>query len=72
MVDDYMKLVVNLNEKNKNSTQLLLKKYIYEYENYCVYSIILVEVQNPTLMIIGKNKIDSIIFVLHESQKTKF
>ena len=42
MVDDYMKLVVNLNEKNKNSTQLLLKKYIYE--NYCVYSIILVEV----------------------------
>ena len=72
MVDDYMKLVVNLNEKNKNSTQLLLKIYIYEYENYCVYSIILVEVQNPTLMIIGKNKIDSIIFVLHESQKTKF
>ena len=44
MVDDYMKLAVNLNEKNKNSTQLLLKKYIYEYENYCVYSIILVEV----------------------------
>ena len=73
MVDDDMKLVVNLNEKNKNSTQLLLKNiYIYEYENYCVYSIILVEVQNPTLMIIGKNKIDSIIFVLHESQKTKF
>ena len=72
MVDDYMKLVVNLNEKNKNSTQLLLKKYIYEYENYCVYSIILVEVQNSTLMIVGKNKIDSIIFVLHESQKTKF
>ena len=70
MVDDDMKLVVNLNEKNKNSTQLLLKKYIYE--NYCVYSIILVEVQNPTLMIFGKNKIDSIIFVLHESQKTKF
>ena len=25
MVDDDMKLVVNLNEKNKNSTQLLLK-----------------------------------------------
>ena len=72
MVDDYIKLVVNLFVNNKNSTQLLLKKYIYEYENYCVYSIILVEVQNPTLMIIGKNKIDSIIFVLHESQKTKF
>ena len=70
MVDDDMKLVVNLNEKNKNSIQLLLKKYIYE--NYCVYCIFLVEVQNPTLMIVGKNKIDSIIFVLHESQKTKF
>ena len=70
MVDDDMKLVVNLNEKNKNSIQLLLKIYIYE--NYCVYNIILVEVQNPTLMIVGKNKIDSIIFVLHESQKTKF
>ena len=67
MIDDDMKLVVNLNDKNKNPTQLLLKKN----ENYCVYSIIL-EVQNPTLMIFGKNKIDSIIFVLHERQKTKF
>ena len=28
MIDDDMKLVVNLNEKNKNPTQLLLK-YIY-------------------------------------------
>ena len=71
MIDDDMKLVVNLNEKNKNSTQLLLKK-IYIYENYCAYSIVLVEVQNPTLMIVGKNKIDSIIFILHECQKTKF
>ena len=37
MIDDDMKLVVNLNEKNKNPTQLLLKKI---YENYYVYNIV--------------------------------